>query len=535
MMTATPATEPVEKPFYDAVSDLAKTVELAVCDLRLSIHPAGFRFSDLEGIGRYRDMAAVEAVAEQYLKETHADVCVFRRPNDSRKSTAIAENTSTAPFMVTAWEKYYGKKAVADHWIKNMQANMDEEVGFAVDMITRSEQLAERNGAAELRDNIARRVGNDFFGVVNGVWREVYDALNVKENPELLYALAFTAETEKRGYDKKTGDELEVVLRSQKIPVHEFEHYTGRNLAGEQEEKIRAAQPAPAPAVQTVQPRSRPARPATGGIADDDIGAAVDAAERGETVQQTTQTTSRLEYTEPYTLRDVRCVGSDGRVFEQYAELRVQSDVVREQNNTHRRFTPYQAITYFEGQQQFLPSMALSCNVLVALFKAAVRKEDDGTYTTLDAHANQILDQYKDYGPGYGWQAQNTVVDWKGKEIIHYPHDDDFPEHGGTANINNTRQRNQKSFNKKGFGDCTLEQACQNQNMHTFLQDFTGLENPAELGDIATYFGKTARVWISTEKQTRAAWLGYYISSDNFGLDANNYLSYSSAARGVAS
>ena len=179
--------------------------------------------------------------------------------------------------------------------------------------------------------------------------------------------------------------------------------------------------------------------------------------------------------------------------------------------------------------------MALSCNILLALFKTAVRKEEDGSYTTLDGHAKQILDQYKNYGSGYGWQAQNTVVDWKGKKMVHYPKDTDFPDNGCTANINNARQRNPKYVNRKGFENCTLEQACQNQNMHAFLQDFTGLENPAELGDVARYFGKTARVWISTENQTRAAWLGCDDSNAAVDLNAGGRLSDSSAARVVAS
>ena len=234
-------------------------------------------------------------------------------------------------------------------------------------------------------------------------------------------------------------------------------------------------------------------------------------------------------------LRNVRCVGSDGRVFEQYAELSVQSDVVREQDGAHRSFTPYEAITYFENQQQFLPSMALSCNILVALFRAAVHKEKDGTYTTLDVHAKQILDQYRDYGPGCGLHAQNTVVDWEGKEIIHYPHDDDFPDNGGTARINQGRQRTPKSFNKEGFKTCTLEQVCHNNNMFAFLKDFICLENPAELVNVTRYFGKTALIWVSTENKTLAALLGHGNLGGVLYLHANNHLYDSGAARGVAS
>ena len=71
--------------------------------------------------------------------------------------------------------------------------------------------------------------------------------------------------------------------------------------------------------------------------------------------------------------------------------------------------------------------------------------------------------------------------------------------------------------------------------MFLSLKDFTGLENPAELSDVARYFGKTARVWISSENKTRTTWLGYSNGNDSFDLNADDYLDGSSAVRGVAS
>ncbi len=252
------------------------------------------------------------------------------------------------------------------------------------------------------------------------------------------------------------------------------------------------------------------------------------------------QTQSRT-YTEPYVLRDIRCVGSDGAVFEEYAELRIQANVARQgpaENSPHQRFNLYQAIAHFENRQGlFLPSMALSCNILVALFREAVRKEQDGTYTTLNQHAKQILDQYKNYGPDYGWHAQNTVVNWGGKEIVHYPKDDDFPEkYGGTTEINMQRRKIIKEFDRKGFKDCTLEQACQKPNMLAYLQDFTGVHNPAELGEIAGYFRKTVvSVGVSPKNKTRTVWLGCHDRLVYFDFHASRNLDVGAAARGVES
>ena len=71
--------------------------------------------------------------------------------------------------------------------------------------------------------------------------------------------------------------------------------------------------------------------------------------------------------------------------------------------------------------------------------------------------------------------------------------------------------------------------------MRAFLQDFTGLQNPAELGEVAGYFNKTARVWVSPNNKTRAVWLDYDNVNDDFYLSANDFLYVINAARGVAS
>ena len=526
-------------PFWNDVAYLAQTAEEAIRDLRCSVWGVSATFDDVLGdTVNSADGKTVEQMVERYLQITGTDITGLRA---GVTSPAIGLNKSTRQEHVSGtkekqgrdgWEWYYTTKHLADWQVLALDGKIDEAYTGMVHFLGSNPDYND-NQRAHFRKRMATAFDEPTFQVIRGIWRELYSAIPLRENPELLVQLAAAAASKRRGWDKKSGEALETELKLDGVDVGVFEYLTGRNL---EKEKIRAAQQAPAPVVHQTTQQTRPSRPVTGGIQADDIGAAVAAAERGETVRQTTPTTqtSRLAYTEPYILRNIRCIGSDGTAFEQYAELRVQSDVVRQQNGSHRSFTPYQAIAHFDHQQQFLPSMALSCNILVELFHNAIRKEQDGTYTTLDAHARQILDQYKDHGAGYGWHAQNTVVDWENGEVIHYPHDGHFPDNGGTINVNISRQLVTKQFNKRGFKNRTLTEAGQDRNMIPYLKDFTGLENPAELAEVAQYFGKTARVWISDSKETRAAWLGYN-NIDNFNLGGNNHLNGSYAARGVAS
>src|SRR3989344_9342690 len=236
-------------------------------------------------------------------------------------------------------------------------------------------------------------------------------------------------------------------------------------------------------------------------------------------------------------LENLSCVDANGNIFEQYPELRVRKDIFRDQNRGQVNFTPYQAIVYSESKGLFLPSMALSCNIVATLFQRAVKLEN-GNYTTLDQNAKKVLDQYKDHGPGYGWQAQNTVIDYNGQNIIHYPRDADFPNHGGTNNINASNPKVELPFKKKAgvfpftnkkLENMTLEEGLNHPLVSTFVKQFTGLAGPSIFVEVGKYFQKPARVWFPTSPikiddctETRAAWLGCY--SDDLYFFGNNNL-----------
>ncbi|MFH1065546.1 MAG: hypothetical protein V1734_03510 [Nanoarchaeota archaeon] len=226
-------------------------------------------------------------------------------------------------------------------------------------------------------------------------------------------------------------------------------------------------------------------------------------------------------------LENISCVDADGNITENHPKLYVKKDIERKADGTFIRFTPYKGITHFEqqGNGLFVPSMALSCRILDIAWQNKGNPE-----------FAKILEQYKDYGPGYGWHCQNTLVDYAGQMIIYYPFDADFTSHGGTSGIN-TGKKIILPFSKNGLKSAALEDALNNANTARFVRQFTGLQNPAVLIEIGKYFGKPARLWFPGNdatncNQTRAAWLG--CDNNNFSLNANEYRNNNVvAARGV--
>ena len=214
-------------------------------------------------------------------------------------------------------------------------------------------------------------------------------------------------------------------------------------------------------------------------------------------------------------LENIVCRDADGKVFEQYPQLFVKKDIERGQNQEQISHTPYDWIPYLWDKGLFLPSFALSCNILAALYS---RRNDP--------EIDKVLMQYKDHGPGYGWHAQNTVVDWGSNMIIHYPSKN---SQGGS--INAQRQAKELPFKRKGLKDMPLEKALKNDDFRGYIHNLTGLDTPETLVEIGEYFGKPAYVWTSTSKENRVAWLG--CGSYIFDLNSGSGLYYDSAARGV--
>ncbi len=229
-------------------------------------------------------------------------------------------------------------------------------------------------------------------------------------------------------------------------------------------------------------------------------------------------------------LENISCVDADNHEFERYDTLYVKKDVEKDSAGKIQTFTPYEAIHHCESFG-FLPSAALMANIHVAIYHAAVERQANGTYQTKNSEMEEMLRKLQDRGDGVGGHWTNTIVDWGAQQIKHYPLDGDFPNNGGTAQVNTGRSVT-KPFDRTNFANLELKAALKIPNYRQFVQNYSGLQNPEVLIEIAEYHGKNAQVWFSSSQEARAAWLGCFNDVD-FSLYADSYLYNTNAARGV--
>jgi len=234
---------------------------------------------------------------------------------------------------------------------------------------------------------------------------------------------------------------------------------------------------------------------------------------------------SRISFSEGdfLTLEDLSCVDADGNVFESYDSLDVARDIFRSGNAQVDR-TPYNHAVHCEEMGLFLPSFALTCNIVARLYEGKS-----------DAHVEKVLQQYKNKGDDNGWHAQNTIIDFGSSKVIHYPSASDF---SGVTAVNGSQGHVALSFVKDSLEDALLKDALHDASSRRFLQQLTGLENPEVLIPIGEYFSRPAKVWFPWNgkagkgfKEKLAAWFGCSDALFNLYADVDLYCTL--AARGV--
>ena len=234
---------------------------------------------------------------------------------------------------------------------------------------------------------------------------------------------------------------------------------------------------------------------------------------------------SRISFSEGdfLTLEDLSCVDAEGNIFESYDRLDVRKDIFRSGNAQVDR-TPYAHAVHCEEMGLFLPSFALTCNIVARLYEGKS-----------DAHVEKVLQQYKDKGNGLGWHAQNTIIAYGSSEVIHYPSARDFSQ--STA-VNGSQGHVALSFVKDSLEYALLKDALRDASSRRFLQQLTGLHEPEILIEIGKYFGEPAKVWFpwngkagKSFNETRATWFG--CNGTFFDLYAYNFLNNANTARGV--
>lgn len=227
-------------------------------------------------------------------------------------------------------------------------------------------------------------------------------------------------------------------------------------------------------------------------------------------------------------LENISCADADGDLIERYDKIFIKTNLATTNKNAMRlsNFTIYGAAYFFERQKGdvFLPSCALTCNILARLYELRHYEEMEN-----------LLLQYKNHGLNDGWHIQNTIVDWRGQRIIHYPGYSEIPKKVKKRDMNHKRNCTILSFTPEKFEDGPLKFLLKNSSFEEFIKNLTGLEDPEILVSIGDYFVKPARVWLpnepSKEERPSVAWIG--CRHDHLDIYIYGGTNFSGPARGV--
>lgn len=185
-------------------------------------------------------------------------------------------------------------------------------------------------------------------------------------------------------------------------------------------------------------------------------------------------------------LYDINCVGADGNIFEHYDELLVnkQHEYLGNSNKIWLS-TAY----HIAPKDFFVPSLALTCNILASLFKFNKSRRNSSLVN--------LLQEYNGFNAknGLKYHNQNTVINWAARKIVH------------NSNIyNRSISETRFDFDPDDFSNFALpqsnadyirvEQALKNNVFEEFMKNLTGLENPIDFIHLVNFFRKQAILWI---------------------------------------
>lgn len=236
--------------------------------------------------------------------------------------------------------------------------------------------------------------------------------------------------------------------------------------------------------------------------------------------------TEAFDYSKQYLLiKNIRCTDADNRIIEQYDELLVAKEFTFPKSSIKGTTNTYDAIKTMEKKGMFLPSLALTCNILAALYE---NRNNEA--------ADKLLKEYFNRKDDYEFVAQNTVVDWEKNKVIHYPRDDYFLNGYGGKNVNLNREETVRALNPKGFQNLDLEEAvCISPFFEDYIKNSTGLQNPGILTWISRYYESRLSLWVNSMAKNDGSigttWIDHGTESLNINLF--NYLSVGGIARGV--
>jgi len=223
-------------------------------------------------------------------------------------------------------------------------------------------------------------------------------------------------------------------------------------------------------------------------------------------------------------LSDVH-VTIDGKLVESYDSLDISLDAFKDDKGKILSLTHYQAIVHAEAQGLFLPSAALTGQLLVTAFE-----QKDRNYL-----AEKYVQQFKNTGVSHGWHAVNTIIPWDKRVVIHNPLASDFPANYATKLLNVGRQRGEISFDSSinELRDKELTEVLGNAEYVLFLSKVIGV-HPSKLIPIAQYLGRTPRAWVPNNPKKADYTAGVFVGS-GYGFDVDTYVSLdgSSPASGV--
>lgn len=212
------------------VEYLMRVSSETVDNLRLRVYGSDFTFKDAipeDAQDEGEDFIFLtKRIVSRYLNRTEAER-ILRIPEDFRRTQdPIERNVSWFPHLVDFWNReYYRRKKAIDQQIEEASQRIDSIVHS---ISNEASEAIRRSTGIELCLHPSSSWAQSWL--FNRSREDLYRKAGLFEDPVFLYELCFGESVQIKGWDKLKDEELLSALKTEKVPLEDFEKISGRKI-----------------------------------------------------------------------------------------------------------------------------------------------------------------------------------------------------------------------------------------------------------------------------------------------------------------
>jgi len=205
---------------------------------------------------------------------------------------------------------------------------------------------------------------------------------------------------------------------------------------------------------------------------------------QGQNISLEKETVSLFDANKQVVLENVSCIDAKMQIIEKYKRVSFEKEIIAVKNSANENLSNVN--TSLQKKNAFIPSIALTCNLLAALYE----------YRENPFSRQMILEYIRPKEQGV-WFKTSSTVNWKEQKMKYYDSRESKFFESKNVECKNSISDSKNAFQNISLyrsGEVLLETLLKENE--SFVKNLTGLRNPEILCKLAKNYKKEMKIWL---------------------------------------